>query len=50
LQERITNATGIVIATGQGPLAKTVNRVGHMGWTEQLELDATLDAIGAAMR
>lgn len=50
LQERITNATGIVIATGQGPLAKTVNRVGHMGWTEQLELDATLEAIGAAMR
>lgn len=50
LQERITDATGIVIATGQGPLAKTVNRVGHMGWSEQPELDATLEAIGQAMR
>ncbi len=50
LQERITGATGIVIATGQGPLAKTVNRVGHMGWSEQPELDATLVAIGTAMR
>ena len=50
LQERITDATGIVIATGQGPLAKMVNRVGHMGWSEQPELDATLEAIGQAMR
>jgi len=50
LQERITEATGIVIATGQGPLANTVNRVGHMGWTEQPELDATLEAIGTVIR
>ncbi|MBA2470408.1 MAG: alanine--glyoxylate aminotransferase family protein [Chloroflexia bacterium] len=49
-QGRITDATGIVIATGQGPLAKTVNRVGHMGWSELPELDATLEAIGQAMR
>lgn len=50
LQKRISDATGIVIATGQGALAKSVNRVGHMGWSEQPELDATLEAIGAAMR
>jgi aspartate aminotransferase-like enzyme len=49
-QERIAEATGIMIATGQGPLAKTVNRVGHMGWTEQPEMDATLEAIEEAMR
>ena len=47
-QRRIADATGIVIATGQGHLANTVNRVGHMGWTEQPEMDATLEAIAAA--
>ncbi len=50
LQQRIKEATGIVIATGQGHLAKTHNRVGHMGWSEQPELDATLEAIAAATR
>jgi aspartate aminotransferase-like enzyme len=50
LQQRIADATGIVIATGQGPLADTHNRVGHMGWTEQPELDATLEAIAAVMK
>jgi len=47
-QARIADATGIVIATGQGPLAATHNRVGHMGWSEQPEMDATLEAIAAA--
>jgi aspartate aminotransferase-like enzyme len=50
LQQRIKDATGIVIATGQGDLATTHNRVGHMGWTEQPEMDATLEAIGQAIR
>jgi aspartate aminotransferase-like enzyme len=50
LQRRISDATGIVIATGQGPTGRSYNRVGHMGFAEQPELDATLEAIGAAMQ
>lgn len=48
-QARIADSTGIVIATGQGSLATSHNRVGHMGWTEQPEMDATLEAIAAAI-
>ena len=49
LATRIAESTGIAIATGQGALAKTVNRVGHMGWCDTPEMEATLEAIGAAM-
>jgi aspartate aminotransferase-like enzyme len=44
-QARLQEETGVVIATGQGPLGESVNRVGHMGWTEQPEMDATVEAI-----
>jgi aspartate aminotransferase-like enzyme len=47
-QEQIDARTGIAIATGQGPMATTVNRVGHMGWVNKPELEATLEAIRAA--
>lgn len=47
LQRRISDATGIVIATGQGPQSTTHNRIGHMGWAEEPELQATLEAIGS---
>ena len=43
---RLQEASGIEIAVGQGKLGDVVNRVGHMGWVGQPELDATLDAIG----
>ncbi len=36
----------IVLATGQGSLAESVNRIGHMGWVARPELEATLEAIG----
>lgn len=49
-QDRINEASGIAIATAQGPFAQSVNRIGHMGWVEQPELDATLEAIAAAMK
>ncbi len=49
-QERISDESGIAIATGQGPLAQSANRIGHMGWVEQPELDATMEAIGRAAR
>jgi len=48
-RRKIADATGIVIATGQGPKGPSYNRVGHMGFAEQPEMDATLEAIAAAM-
>lgn len=45
LQRRIADRSGIHIAVGQGPYAGTVNRIGHMGWVEQPELDATIEAL-----
>lgn len=50
LQERVALRTGIEIAVGQGKFADTINRIGHMGWVEQPELDATLEAIAAAIQ
>lgn len=49
-QEKVRTSSGIEIATGQGKLADKVNRVGHMGWVAQLELDATLEALEAASK
>jgi len=49
-QERIDTCSGVAIATGQGPMATTVNRVGHMGWVNQPELEATLEAIREAIQ
>ena len=48
-QERIDAASGIAIATAQGPMGSTLNRVGHMGWVNQPELEATLEAIRDAI-
>jgi aspartate aminotransferase-like enzyme len=48
-QERIDTDSGIAIATAQGPQGSTLNRVGHMGWVNQPELEATLEAIRNAM-
>lgn len=49
-QSRVREATGIEIAVGQGEYADRLNRVGHMGWVDTPELDATLEAIEAAAR
>lgn len=43
--DRLRDDYGIEIAIGQGHLAQKVLRVGHMGYVEQPELDATLEAI-----
>jgi aspartate aminotransferase-like enzyme len=45
-QTSVQSESQIVLATGQGNLSESVNRIGHMGWVEQPELDATLEAIG----
>jgi len=43
--DRLRAESGIEIAIGQGHLAGTILRIGHMGYVEQPELDATLEAI-----
>jgi aspartate aminotransferase-like enzyme len=44
-RDKLRTHAGIEIAVGQGKMADTVNRMGHMGWVAQPELDATLEAI-----
>ncbi|MGC4189633.1 MAG: alanine--glyoxylate aminotransferase family protein [Thermomicrobiales bacterium] len=43
--DRLRDEYGIEIAIGQGHLAQSVLRIGHMGYVEQPELDATVEAI-----
>ncbi|MGI8482713.1 MAG: pyridoxal-phosphate-dependent aminotransferase family protein [Thermomicrobiales bacterium] len=43
--DRLRAESGIEIAIGQGHLANRILRVGHMGYVEQPELDAKLEAI-----
>jgi len=43
--DRLRAESGIEIAIGQGHLASSILRVGHMGYVEQPELDATIEAI-----
>lgn len=47
-RDKVRESSGIEIAVGQGKLADAVNRIGHMGWVAQPELDATLEALEAA--
>ena len=47
-RDKVREASGIEIAVGQGKLADNVNRIGHMGWVAQPELDATLEILEAA--
>lgn len=49
-QAKVREAAGIEIATGQGAYADKLNRIGHMGWVDTPELDATLEAIETAAR
>lgn len=46
---KIREQSGIELAVGQAKWADVVNRVGTMGWTEEPELEATLEAIEKAM-
>jgi aspartate aminotransferase-like enzyme len=48
-QAKVRDLTGIEIANGQGAYADKLNRVGTMGWVDTPELDATLEAIEAAV-
>lgn len=50
LRDRVRARSGIEIAIGQGGIADQVNRIGHMGWVAQPEIEATLEAIVSATR
>ncbi len=49
-RDRIADRTGIEIAVGQGAYAETINRIGHMGWVEEPELAATIEACAGQLR
>jgi aspartate aminotransferase-like enzyme len=49
LRDRVRARTGIEIAIGQGDIADQVNRIGHMGWVAAPEIEATLEAVRAAV-
>lgn len=48
-RDKVRAASGIELAIGQAKWADVVNRVGTMGWTHEPELDATIEAIEAAL-
>lgn len=48
-RDKVRANSGVEIAVGQGKLADSVNRIGHMGWVHQPELDATLEALAGAL-
>ncbi len=50
LRDRVRDVGGIQIAVGQGAQADSIIRIGHMGWVEEPELRATLEAIGAVIQ
>ena len=45
IQQALIDRHGIYIATGQAHMANKAIRIGHMGWTEEPELDRTLEAL-----
>ncbi|HYH12650.1 MAG TPA: aminotransferase class V-fold PLP-dependent enzyme, partial [Thermomicrobiales bacterium] len=45
LRGRIRLDSGIEVAIGQGSESEAVIRIGHMGWTYQPELEATVESI-----
>jgi aspartate aminotransferase-like enzyme len=49
LHDRVLELSGIEIAVGQGAQTAVINRIGHMGWVDEPELRATLEALGAAI-
>lgn len=49
-RDKVREQSGIELAVGQAQWGDTVMRVGTMGWTEEPELQATLEAIEAAAK
>lgn len=45
LRNRIRADSGIEVAIGQGAEAEAVIRIGHMGWSQAPEMDATVESI-----
>jgi len=45
LRDLVRESSGIEIAVGQGAQTELINRIGHMGWVDEPELQATLEAL-----
>lgn len=45
IQRAMIDRHGIYIATGQAHMSDNAIRIGHMGWTQQPELERTLEAL-----
>lgn len=46
-KKRVADHSGVELALGQGDYTGKILRLGHMGWVEAPELEATLDSIAA---
>ena len=40
---------GVVLAGGQGKLAGQIFRIGHLGWVDEQDIQATFDALRSAL-
>ncbi len=49
LNKMMREEYGVVLAGGQGKLAGQIFRIGHLGWVNTDELDATFDALRQAL-
>ena len=49
LNKMLREEYDVVVAGGQGKLAGQIFRIGHLGWASEQDLEATLDALRAAL-
>lgn len=49
-KDSLAARTGVELAVGQGDYADRILRLGHMGWVEEPEIEATLEAIGSMLK
>ena len=40
---------GVTVAGGQGPIADTIIRIGHMGWVDDEDIDFCLNALESSL-
>lgn len=49
VSKRLMDEHGVTVAGGQGPLADSIIRIGHMGWVDSDDIDACLAAVQAVL-
>jgi aspartate aminotransferase-like enzyme len=48
-KDRVAASSGVELAVGQGEYTDRILRLGHMGWVEAPELEATIEAIASSL-